>query len=288
MLSLLSTATHLATLLTLVQDYKRDWVLRWLRQFFMFVNLLLNVLYGIFVLETKLRNLAPTLPIACVWAEHADNAMGNSNKVLSVVGTIAVIAVTVILFILSTWYLHMRRQVWGKVVRSVGLLVLVALAIGAAARVIIASSAFGGTAAVKLTGPSEGAWSFGQLLGVLMLILPFISALEILRGMSDRTLPEDQCLHIRCCRRNWSFCTDVSRRSTTTERKRVEASLGQSLRLSAKSALGRENIQEIAGRTLRLLIDIALESTTTIEKKSSRSQGLMSTFVGRVCLARSR
>lgn len=28
MLSLLSTATHLATLLTLVQDYKRDWVLR--------------------------------------------------------------------------------------------------------------------------------------------------------------------------------------------------------------------------------------------------------------------
>ena len=50
MLALLSTATHLATLLALVQDYKRDWVLRWLRQFFMFVNLLLNVLLGIFVL----------------------------------------------------------------------------------------------------------------------------------------------------------------------------------------------------------------------------------------------
>lgn len=182
MLSLLSTATHLATLLTLVQDYKRDWVLRWLRQFFMFVNLLLNVLYGIFVLETVVKNLSPTLPIACVWMEHAEDHAAQSNKALSVVGTIAVIAITVILFILSTWYLHMRRQRWGKIVRSVGLLMLVALAIGAAVRVILVSAAFGSTTSVKLSGPSEGSWSFGQLLGMLMLILPFISALEIFRG----------------------------------------------------------------------------------------------------------
>lgn len=182
MLALLSTATHLTTLLTLVQDYKRDWVLRWLRQFFMFVNLLLNVLYGIFVLETNVRNLAPTLPIVCVWSEHAKNKGAQSNKVVSVVGTIAVIAVTVILFILSTWYLHMRRQRWGKVVRLVGLLILVALAVGAAVRVVMASAAFGGKPSVKLSGPSEKAWSFGQLLGMLMLILPFISALEIFRG----------------------------------------------------------------------------------------------------------
>ena len=182
MLSLLSTATHLATLLTLVQDYKRDWVLRWLRQFFMFVNLLLNVLYGIFVLESVLKELSPTLPIACIWVDHAKDAAAQSSKALSVVGTIAIIAVTVILFVLSTWYLHMRRQRWGKVIRTVGLLILVALAVGAAVRVIIASAAFGGTASVKLSGPSEAAWSFGQLLGVLMLILPFISALEIFRG----------------------------------------------------------------------------------------------------------
>src|ERR1700761_3206596 len=73
MLAMLSTATHLATLLALVQDFKRDWVLRWLRQFFMFVNLLLNVLYGIFVLESNLKNLTPTLPIACVWVAHAED-----------------------------------------------------------------------------------------------------------------------------------------------------------------------------------------------------------------------
>lgn len=155
---------------------------RWLRQFFMFVNLLLNVLFGIFVLQTVLRDLSPTLPIACVWVDHAEDTNAQSNKVLSVVGTIAVIAITVILFALSTWYLHMRRQRWGKIVRSIGLLILIALAIGAAVRVIIASSAFGSSGSVRLSGPSEATWSFGQLLGMLLLILPFISALEILRG----------------------------------------------------------------------------------------------------------
>ena len=181
MLSMLSTATHLATLLTLVQDYKRDWVLRWLRQFFMFVNLLLNVLYGIFVLETVLKDMTPTLPIACVWDVHSKDAGVRPSKALSVVGTIAVIAVSCILFALATWYLHMRRQRWGKIVRTAGLILLVAMAVGAAVRVIMVSAAFG-TPSVKLSGSSEGAWSFGQLLGMLMLILPLISALEIFRG----------------------------------------------------------------------------------------------------------
>lgn len=67
MLALLSTATNFATLMALVQDFKRDWVLRWLRQIAMFVNLALSVVYGIFVLQTNMNNLAPTLPIACVW-----------------------------------------------------------------------------------------------------------------------------------------------------------------------------------------------------------------------------
>jgi hypothetical protein len=181
MLALLSTATHLATLLSLVDDYKRDWVLRWLRQFFMFVNLLLNVLFGIFVLQSVLKDLTPTLPIACVWKEHAEDEGAQANKVVSIVGTIAVIAVTVILFVLSTWYLHMRRQRWGRIVKAVGLILLAAMAVGAAVRVIMVSSAFG-TASVDLSGPSEASWSFGQLLALLVLILPFISALEIFRG----------------------------------------------------------------------------------------------------------
>lgn len=51
MLSLLSTATNFASLLALVQDYKRDWVLRWVRQLAMFVNMVLGIVFGIFVLE---------------------------------------------------------------------------------------------------------------------------------------------------------------------------------------------------------------------------------------------
>lgn len=183
LLALCSTATTFATLLALVQDFKRDWVLRWLRQFAMFVNLILTIVYGIFVLHTNTRALAPTLPIACVWvADHAKSESAQSNRTLSVVATIAVIAATGIIFILGTWYLHMRRQRWGKYVRIVSIVILSALAIGASARVIMVSQAFG-RPSVNLSDRGETQWSFGQLLTMMLLLLPFVSALEILRGM---------------------------------------------------------------------------------------------------------
>lgn len=109
MLALLSTATNFAALLALVQDFKRDWVLRWMRQFAMFINMVLGIVYGIFVLESNVEALAPTLPVACVWQEHAKSREAQGNKTASVVGTIAVIAVSCIIFVLGTWYLHMRR-----------------------------------------------------------------------------------------------------------------------------------------------------------------------------------
>ncbi|ETN44128.1 uncharacterized protein HMPREF1541_10678 [Cyphellophora europaea CBS 101466] len=181
MLAILSTATNFATLLALVQDFKRDWLLRWLRQFAMFVNLVLTTVFGIFVLQTNMRNLSPTLPIACVWQEHATGESGRSNSAVSVAGTIAVIAASCIIFVLSTWYLHMPKLVWGKVVRVVCLIVLMAIAIGAAARVIIISQAFG-SPSVDLSDRGEKQWTFGQLLTMLLLLLPFVSALEIFRG----------------------------------------------------------------------------------------------------------
>jgi hypothetical protein len=55
MLSLLSTATHLSTLLALVNDFKRDWILRWLRQFLMFINLVMSCVFGIFVLMAVMK-----------------------------------------------------------------------------------------------------------------------------------------------------------------------------------------------------------------------------------------
>ncbi|KAH8731011.1 hypothetical protein GQ44DRAFT_604886 [Phaeosphaeriaceae sp. PMI808] len=188
LLSLLSTATNLVTLLALVNDFKRDWVLRWIRQFFMLVNMFLGILSGVFILQTVLKNMEPRLPIACVW-EVTSRGKG-SNAALSVAGTIAVIAGQVIVFVLSTLYLHMQTHPkWMKTVQVVGLVVLLAMGIGATVRVVIESQAFGSPPeSVNLVGPNEGNWSFGQLLPLLLLVLPVISTVEIMRG-ETRTPP---------------------------------------------------------------------------------------------------
>lgn len=78
-----------------------------------------------------MKQLSPTLPIACVWQEHASSSHGQGNKTLSVVGTIVVIAATGIIFLLGTWYLHMRKQVSGKRVASLILHNAICLSIGA-------------------------------------------------------------------------------------------------------------------------------------------------------------
>ncbi|KAF2019038.1 hypothetical protein BU24DRAFT_111090 [Aaosphaeria arxii CBS 175.79] len=182
LLSTLSTATNLSTLLALVNDFKRDWVLRWLRQFFMFVNLLLGVLCGIFILQTVTKNLEPRLPISCVWEVPSRGA--SSNSALSIAGTIAVIAGNAIVFVFGTWYLHMREHPrWLKPVQIVGLLFLVASGVGATVRIFMVSQAFGSPPeSVRLIGNGEKEWSYGQLLPLLLLILPIISTIEIARG----------------------------------------------------------------------------------------------------------
>ncbi|KAJ4301823.1 hypothetical protein N0V90_003919 [Kalmusia sp. IMI 367209] len=190
LLSLLSTATNLATLLALVNDFKRDWVLRWLRQFFMLVNMLLGVLSGIFILQTVMKNLEPRLPIACVWEVDKRETSSSSKAALSIVGTIAVIAGQVLVFVLSTLYLHTRTNPrWMKSLQAVGLVILFAMGVGATARVIMVSQAFGNVPeGVNLEGPSESSWSYGQLLPVLLLGMPLISLLEVIRG-ETRTPP---------------------------------------------------------------------------------------------------
>jgi hypothetical protein len=185
MLSLLSTATHIGTILALVNDFKRDWVLRWLRQFFMFVNLALSMVSGIFILETVMKDLQPTLPIACVWDVQPHSAASNAG--ISVVGTIAVMAGNLLFFASGVWYFHVSNPKWLKIVQIVGLLVLIGIGAGAAIRVILLSQAFG-TPSVKLADTSEKDWSFGQLLPLLLLLLPLVSAVEIIRGKS-RTFP---------------------------------------------------------------------------------------------------
>lgn len=193
LLSLQSTATNLATLVALVNDFKRDWVLRWLRQFFMLLNMFLGVLSGIFILQTVTKNLEPRLPIACVWTVEGRGAA--SNAALSIAGTIAVIAAQVLVFIVATWYLHNRTQPrWLKSVQVAALLILLGLGIGATVRVIMVSQAFGTVPdGVNLEGPSEKEWSYGQLLPLLLLALPLINLVEIIRG--EVRTPESKVDH---------------------------------------------------------------------------------------------
>ncbi|KAH6613229.1 hypothetical protein F5144DRAFT_398121 [Chaetomium tenue] len=178
MLALLSMATHNAALLALVKDFKRDWVLRWMRQLLMFVNLALSCVYGIYVLQSKVKGLPNTLPIGCVWV--LNSSVSNIGG-LDYVGTIVTIAGNCIVFALATWYLQSRKQRFYKVVQVAGLILMSAIAIGATIRAYLLSQAFGHPD-VKLSDEGEKQWSFGQLLSLLMLILPVISVVEIMRG----------------------------------------------------------------------------------------------------------
>lgn len=185
MLSLLATATHIATILALVSDFKRDWVLRWLRQFFMFVNLALSMVSGTFILESVMRDLPPTLPIACVWDVPSSSPhTAASNAAISVAGTIAVMGGNLLFFGVGVWYFHVRdpNQKLRRIAQVAGLLVLMGIGAGAAIRVMLLSQAFG-KPSVRLADGGEREWSFGQLLPLLMLLLPLVSGVEILRGM---------------------------------------------------------------------------------------------------------
>ncbi|KAK3321304.1 hypothetical protein B0T19DRAFT_403858 [Cercophora scortea] len=178
MLSLLSMATHNATLLALVRDFQRDRVLRWLRQGLMFVNLALSCTFGVYVLQAKVKGLPSTLPIACAWTLQSEKTTVGG---LDYVGTIVTIAGNCVIFVLATWYLQSRRQRFFRTVQTVGLCLMAAIAIGAAVRVFLLSQAFG-TPDVPISDQGEKSWSFGQLLSMLMLILPVVSVIEIMRG----------------------------------------------------------------------------------------------------------
>ncbi|CRK26186.1 hypothetical protein BN1708_014399 [Verticillium longisporum] len=180
-LGLLSQAVHNATLLSLVHDFRRDWVLRWLRQLLMFVNLGLSVVYGVFILRAVETGLADDpIPISCVWETNSGNGSSNRSG-LSYFGTIAVMAANVLVFALASWYLHWRIQRFAKMVKLMGTLLMGALAAGAIVRCVLASDALGHGPSFELA-PGEEAWSFGQVLSVLVLLFPLVSMVEILRG----------------------------------------------------------------------------------------------------------
>ena len=189
MLSLLSTAVHNATLLALVQTMRQNWVLRWLRQALMFVNLALSSVIGVTILKAVSKGFTEkAIAIGCVWKVDGDASA--SYATISYIGTIAVIAGNGVVFALATWYMHSRTQRFYKTIQLVGVLLMAAIALGATIRVILLSQAFG-KPSVTLADEGEKRWSFGQLLSLLMLILPVIGAVEIIVGEVTVTNCED-------------------------------------------------------------------------------------------------
>jgi len=145
----------------------------------MLVNLCLSLVSGVFVLLAVMKNMEKTLPMACVW--HLPSHGPPKDAVLSIIGTIAVMAGQVIFFVVGVWYLHIKERKWVKVIQMAGLIILVAIGAGAAVRVILISQAFG-KPDVPLKDSGEKDWSFGQLLPLLLLLLPLVSSIEIFRG----------------------------------------------------------------------------------------------------------
>jgi hypothetical protein len=190
MLSLLSMATHNATLLALVNDYRRDWVIRWLRQCLMFINMALSCVLGVFVLQAVTMGIEnDTLPIACGW--RVDGRDTASTLGLSYVGTIVVIAGNGLIFTLATWYLHNRNQRFYKAIQAIGVLVMAMIGAGAAIRVLLMSQAFGNPS-VALSDQGETAWSYGQLLSMLVLLYPLVTVIEMVRGEITVAANEDE------------------------------------------------------------------------------------------------
>lgn len=180
MQSLLSMATHNATILALRRDYRHDWVLLWIRQFLMLVNLLLSSVSGIFVLQAVSSGLDDkTLPIACVW--QVGNSVPPASARLSYAGTISVIAGNCVVFALATWYLHSCSRRFYRAMQGAGLFLMAAVVIGSAVRICLLSQAFG-TPSVNLSDEGERVWSYGQVLSILVLFYPLLSILEIYRG----------------------------------------------------------------------------------------------------------
>ncbi|KAI0884641.1 uncharacterized protein GGS22DRAFT_164013, partial [Annulohypoxylon maeteangense] len=151
MLSLLSMAVHNATLLALARDFRRDWVLRWMRQLLMLANLVLSCAYGVYILRAVERGINDaTFPVSCVWDAATPTFPPSGNYGLSFAGTIVVIAGNVLIFALATWYLHARTTRFYVVFRVVGLLLMTAFAIGATVRVAYLADAFASGTPIRL------------------------------------------------------------------------------------------------------------------------------------------
>jgi len=182
MLTSVSTATHSIALLALHDDFKKDWVLRWLKQFLMFVNLMLSCVSSIFLFLDITKQVSPTLPMSCILKDHpATTPRTHSDIRMSQARTIGVIVGQCLVFIMAILWLHSSRNRWYHPLRALCYFVLTAVAIGGTVRVLQLSQLFG-TPSVPLADQGEAILNFGQILALVLLVSPVISTLEMYRS----------------------------------------------------------------------------------------------------------
>lgn len=86
-----------------------------------------------------------------------------------------------LIYLVGTWYLHSQSQRFFAVSQVVGVALMCLNALVAITQIILSSQSLGNPP-VPLRDNGEREWDMGQLVTVMLLGLPLITALEIYRG----------------------------------------------------------------------------------------------------------
>lgn len=192
--SILTVATHNATLLALAHHYRKDWLLRYIRQSLMFVNLLLSCVFSIplFQALTKGFDSLP-VPIACVWKLDGEDVSYPSDSAPTPYIIIAALLTNSFTFGLAAWYLHKEHERFYMQAQAVGL-TLMAVVVGWAGTEVTGISLVFRRPIVALGDFQETTWNYGQLLSVIYILLPTFTAVEMCRDSTTAKTPAEDNL----------------------------------------------------------------------------------------------
>jgi len=181
MITTVSTATHCIALLALQTELKMDWGIRWLKQFFMFVNLMFSCVMSIFLFMEIQKQVTPTLPMACIFRDYPVITPRSISDIrISQAGTVSVIVGQCAIFIMSLLWLHSAKNGWYNPLRALSYLFLTAISIGGTVRIIQLSQVFG-TPSVPLKDKTASVLNFGGVVMLCLLISPGLNAFRMYR-----------------------------------------------------------------------------------------------------------
>lgn len=189
-LSILSTITHSSAICALANEFKIDWVVRWIQQFFVLVNFLLFLACTYFLFQAECRvshqpslsiDSALKLPLRPFCGQETGKNILNFFKILYIMLAfiLHVCCLKISRINLKSYKDHRNSILFCKIFFSV-LYIFVAFFV---IRSVVTQSYAFGSPSVVFSDTKEKEWDFGQILPVLLLILPLISAIESYRGV---------------------------------------------------------------------------------------------------------